>query len=216
MTSAHERRGAGLLAGNGAGLVREIALAGRVQAGLERLYQLEREVDVDAFVTPADEGEREALFLHEAEDGALEMALRLPRLAPAEAGGSDLDAICQIIEGVSHFVYVAERAARQRETTQLELELQAEVDKWVVLAASVPAFDESASRRLREELFERAAFVDDAGSERGERYRIASACARRFVARLERDFVVRARFGEMQRELRRFFHMGQGEKLRAA
>lgn len=210
------RPSSSLLAGNGVGLVREIALAGRVQAGLERLYQLEREADVDAFVTPAGDGEREALFLHEAEDGALEMALRLPRLAPSGTGTSDLDAICQIIEGVSHFVYVAERAARQRETTQLELELQAEVDKWVVLAASVPSFDEEASRRLREELFERVSFTDEAYTERGERYRIASSAARRFVTRLERDFVARARFGEMQRELRRFFHMGQGEKLRAA
>ena len=204
---------AALLAGNGAGLVREIALAGRVQAGLERLYHLDRAAAVDDFVVGADEGERETLFVREAEDGALEMLLRMPRLGE---GGGDLDAICQIIEGVSHFVYVAERAARQRETTQLELELQAEVDKWVVLAASVPDFDERASRRLREQLFEHASFVHDEESERGERYRVASLCARRFVARLERDFVARARFGDMQRELRRFFHLGQGEKLRAA
>lgn len=204
--------GSSLLAGNGAALVREIALAGRVQAALERLYHLDRSASVDDFVTAAEHGEREALFVREAEDGALEMALRLPRLAP----GGGLDTICQIIEGVSHFVYVAERAARQRGTTQLELELQAEVDKWVVLAASIPAFDERASQQLRAQLFEGAAFVHDEGTERGERYRVASRCARRFVARLERDFVARARFGEMQRELRRFFHMSQTDKLRAA
>lgn len=208
-----DRRASPLLAGNGAGLVREIALASRVQAALERLYHLDRAADVDGFVVHADEGEREALFLREAEDGALEMRLRLPRLAAASA---DLDGICQIIEGVSHFVYVAERASRQRETTQLELELQAEVDKYVVLAASIPEFDERASRRLREQLFDDVSYVHDDDSELGERYRVASQCARRFVSRIERDFVARARFGEMQRELRRFFHMGQGEKLRAA
>lgn len=200
------------LAGNGAGLVREIALASRVQAALERLYRLDRAADVDGFVVHAGEGERETLFVREAEDGALEMRLRLPRLGD----GGNLDGICQIIEGVSHFVYVAERAARQRETTQLELEVQAEVDKWVVLAASIPDFDERASQRLRERLFEETTFVHDLGSELGERYRVASRCARRFVARLEREFVSRARFGEMQGELRRFFHMGQGEKLRVA
>lgn len=200
------------LAGNGAGVVREIALASRVQSALERLYHLDRAADVDGFVALADDGERETLFLRESEDGALEMALRLPRLA--EDG--QLDVICQIIEGVSHFVYVAERAARNRETTQLELELQAEVDKYIVLAASMPGFDEHASRRLRGELFERASFVHDEASERGERYRVASRCARRFVARIERDYVARARFAEMHGELRRFFHMSQGEKLRAA
>jgi hypothetical protein len=200
------------LAGNGVGLVREIALAGRVQSALERLYHLDRAADVDGFVALAGDGERETLFLRESEDGELEMALRLPRLEEA----SSLDAICQIIEGVSHFVYVAERAARNRETTQLELELQAEVDKYVVLAASMPAFDEQASQRLREELFERVSFVHDEESEQGERYRVANRCARRFVTRIERDYVARARFGEMHGELRRFFHMGQGEKLRAA
>lgn len=202
-----------LLAGNGAGLVREIALAGRIQAGLERLYHLDRAAAVDDFVVGADAGERETLFVREAEDGALEMLLRVPRLGE---GGGDLDAICQIIEGVSHFVYVAERAARQRETTQLELELQAEVDKWVVLAASVPEFDARASQRLREQLYDRISFVHEEETERGERYRVATVAARRFVARLEREFVARARFGDMQRELRRFFHLGQGEKLRAA
>lgn len=199
------------LAGNGAGIVREIALASRVQSALERLYHLDRAADVDGFVALADEGERETLFLRESEDGALEMALRLPRLEDGK-----LDVICQIIEGVSHFVYVAERAARNRETTQLELELQAEVDKYIVLAASMPGFDEHASRRLRGELFDRASFVHEEGSERGERYRVASRCARRFVTRIERDYVARARFAEMHGELRRFFHMGQGEKLRAA
>lgn len=198
------------LAGNGAGLVREIALASRVQSGLERLYRLDRSADVDDFVTPAERGEREALFVREAEDGVLEMRLRLPLLA----GG--LDPVCQIIEGVSHFVYLADRAARKREATQLELELQAEVDKYVVLAASVEGFDEVASRQLRARLYDQVTFAHDADTELGERYRIANDYARRFTARLERDYVSRARYAELHAELRRFFHFGQGEKLRAA
>lgn len=199
------------LEGNGAGLVREIALASRIQSGLERLYRLDRAADVDDFVTHADEGERETLFVRESEDG-LEMSLRLPRLVD----GGGIDPLCQIIEGVSHFVYLADRASQDREATQLELELQAEVDKYVVLAASLPDFDETTSRRLRESLYEHVAFVHDEGSPLGERYRMANAVARRFVSRLEREYVTRARFGELQSELRRFFHLGQAEKLRAA
>jgi len=197
------------LEGNGAGLVREIALAGRVQAALERLYRLDRAAAVDDFVSAAEEGERETLFVREA-DGALEMCLRLPQLA----GG--LDPVCQIIEGVSHFVYLAHRAARGRETTQLELELQAEVDKYVVLAASVEDFDEIASRQLRERLYDAVSFAHGENTELGERYRIANDYARRFTARLEREYVSRARYEELHVELRRFFHLGQSEKLRAA
>jgi hypothetical protein len=199
------------LEGNGVGLVREIALAGRIQSGLERLYRLDRAADVDAFVMRAEDGERETLFVREAEDGVLELRLRLPAL---EDGA--FDPICQIIEGVSHFVYLADRAGRNREATQLELELQAEVDKYVVLAASLRDFDEIVSRKLRARLYDEVTFEHDADTELGERYRIANDYARRFTARLERDYVSRARFGELHRELRRFFHFGQGEKLRAA
>jgi hypothetical protein len=200
------------LEGNGALLVREIALANRIQRGLENLYRLDRSADVEAFVIHASEGEREALLVRETDDG-LELCLRLPRLDDAS---ERLDPICQIIEGVSHFVYLADRASRDRATTQLELELQAEVDKYVVLAASLENFDEATSRRLRERLYERVAFAHAEDTVEGERYRLANDRARRFTGRLERDFVSRSRYAELRAELRRFFHLSQNDKLRAA
>jgi hypothetical protein len=207
-------KGSARLAGNGVALVRERAVASRVQAALERMYGLERVADVVDFVADFGvQGEscaREALLLREAQDGTLELSLHLPVLEHE----AELDTLCQIIEGVSHFVYVAERARACREATQLELELQAEVDKWVVLAATMRAFDAHRSARLRARLYERVAFAHEAHTELGERYRIANDAANRFVRRLERDFVVPARFGAMRTELRRFFHVGQEEKLR--
>jgi hypothetical protein len=200
----------GLLAGNGVALLRERTLAATVQGGLERMYRLDRQADVGDFVRGAGEGEREALFLREAADGGLEVSLALPRLA----GEASLDALCQIIEGVSHFVYVVERARVQREATQLELELQAEVDKWVVLAAAMRGFDVARSAALRSGLYERVTYVEGAQTEAGERYRVANEAAHAFVRRLEREFVARARYEEMRGELRRFFHAGQGDKLR--
>lgn len=187
------------------------SLAATVQGALERVYHLDRVADVTDFVDDAAAGEREALLLREADDGALEVRLRLPALEGDEA---DLDALCQVIEGVSHFVYVVERARVNREATQLELELQAEVDKWVVLASALRAFDVARSAALRARLYEQVAFAHDEASELGERYRVANDAAHRFVRRLERDYVGHARYGEMRAELRRFFHVGQEEKLR--
>lgn len=198
-----------LLAGNGAGLIREIALASRIQRGLENLYRIDRSADVDDFVTHAGDGEREALLLRETE-GGLELSLRLPRLDGA------LDPVCQIIEGVSHFVYIANRAARAQETTQLELELQAEVDKYIVLAASIERFDAGKSRELRERLYDGVSFTHEPGTTLGDRYRVANDRARRFTGRLEREFIAPSRFRELRDELRRFFHLSQAEKLRAA
>ncbi len=196
------------LAGNGVELVRERALAKRVQCGLERVYRLDRVADVGDFLHGAGAGERETLLVRDAGDGDLEMTLRLPQLE----ADANLDALCQIIEGVSHFVYVVERARTLRETTQLELELQAEVDKWVVLGASMRAFNARRSAALRTQLYERVVFEHD--GELGERYRVANDAANRFVRRLERQYVDRERYSELRAELRRFFQVGQEEKLR--
>jgi len=199
------------LAGNGVGLIRERALAASIQGALERVYHLDRVADVGDFLKEAPEGQREALMLREADDGAMEVRLCLPPLQ-GEAG---LDALCQIIEGVSHFVYLVERVRLGRESTQLELELQAEVDKWVVLAGSLGGrFHVGVSEELRARLYERVAFRHDARTEEGERYRVANDVAHAFVRRMENRYVRDARFAEMRAELRRFFHVGQEGKLR--
>jgi hypothetical protein len=198
-------------------LARVRALAIRVQEALERLYRLDRVANVGDFVRSAASGEREALLLREGADGDLEVSVRLPAL-PERGEDATLDTLCQIIEGVSHFVYVVERARSGRAATQLELELQAEVDKWVVLGASMRSFDAQESARLRARLYEDFAFVHDPGTEAerelAERYRVANDAAHGFVRRLERQYVGPARFGELQAELWRFFHIGQEGKLR--
>jgi hypothetical protein len=217
------RSGARCLVGNGAELVRERALAARVQGALERVYQLERVADVGDYLRSAQAGEREELLLREADDGALEVTLRLPRLAPRETAVADattgaadrtLDGLCQIIEGVSHFVYVVERARMQRATTHLELEVQAEVDKWVVLADCMHGFNARRSAELRAQLYENVSFEHDGESELGERYRVANDTAHAFIRKIEGDYLEAARYGELRAELRRFFHVGQEEKLR--
>jgi hypothetical protein len=208
-----------LLAGNGAGLLRERALATAIQGGLERLYQLDRVADVLAFVAPGDEGEREALMVRMADDGAVEMSLRLPSLGPREEdlfGGPGLDPLCQIIEGVSHFVYLASRAREDRRTTQLELEVQAEVDKYVVLIAALGSPDEPKSAQLRKRLYDDVSFSSAEGTEVGDRYRIANQVAARFVRRLERTYLRAGRARELRGELRHFYRLGQEEKLRFA
>jgi hypothetical protein len=205
--SGHHR-----LAGNGVALVRERALAAGMQEALERVYRLERVVDVGDFVQGADDGERESVLLRESDDGALEMSVQLPRLQ----NDASLDGLCQIIEGVSHFVYLVERARSQRTATQLELEMQAEVDKWLLLAGAMRRFDVDRSARLRERLYERVTFAQDAASVTGERYRVANDVAHAFVRRLERRYVHGRQFVAMRSELRRFFHQGQEEKLRLA
>ncbi len=192
------------------GAAPNVKLACRVQSSIEGFYGIERIADVAHFVKPAGEGQREKLLVRAASDGAIEMMLHLPKTA------GDLDGVCQIIEGVSHFVYVATRASQDRTATALELEIQAEVDKWVVLAGEVESLDVQKSALLRERLYERVAYVHIEDSELGERYRVANRAALRFLRRLERTHVAERRFADLRRELNEFFRSGQEAKLRHA
>ncbi|MFZ5890109.1 MAG: hypothetical protein ACOY0T_03495 [Myxococcota bacterium] len=185
----------------------------RIQQRLERFYALELGLDVVDFVHELeDESRREALLIREAAD-AIEVALLLPkRVLEAGTSATDADSLMQALEGVSHFVYLSERVRTGLPTTKLELELQAEVDKFVLLALEGQPRDFHARHAICEKLFERVSFLHDAGSEDGERYRLANALAARFVRRLDPGAGVAA----LRERLRRFYRAGQAEKIHLA
>ncbi len=196
------------------------SLARRVQARLDALYGLETP-DVTSFVRPSAGG-REVLEVRESRRRGVEVALYLPEEAVgATPSATSLDVLCQVIEGVSHFVYLAERTRRNLPTTHLELELQAEVDKFVIVAESVEtkrpdgALAPHASSALRERLFGGVTFLHPEGSEPGERYRLANRLAARFVRTLDGQLGRKAE-ERAARTLRRFFDSGQREKIEMA
>jgi hypothetical protein len=191
----------------------------RIQERLCRTYGLLEVPDVGDFIRLIEEGEgREVLLLREEDDG-VEMALHLPR-APIEGQRpASFDELCQIIEGVSHFLYLAERARRELPVTQLELELQAEVDKYVLFVHGDPGerpFAPVRAARIRAMLFESVHYVHPAGTERGDRYRLANDLAARFAGRLDESFARRGRYDQMRRTLRHFYAVGQAEKITLA
>ncbi|MGZ3449949.1 MAG: hypothetical protein ACXVEF_10155 [Polyangiales bacterium] len=181
---------------------------------LERYYRASAEDPTPFVATHEDEEGREVLLLREG-DGELEMKLVLPkRIVEKSWETLSLDERCQVVEGASHFLMVCDRAKQARPTTHLELELQAEVDKWLILSRG-GRLDLEADRSLRDALFESGTFLHPANTVQGERYRLASSLAGRFVHRLSKRYVLGGRLREMRAELVRFFHMPQSEKLRA-
>jgi len=121
------------------------------------------------------------------------------------------------LEGVSHFLYVTWCAARDRQVSQLELETQAEVDKYV---ATLFLLGEQTAGRfpawLHEWLFERTAFDRNLGAEELDRYRAANGYAARYCRRLEERFLKRRRpaLESFMREIRCFYRLGTASKLR--
>src|ERR671935_993035 len=78
-------------------------------------------------------------------------------------------------EGVSHFVYLATRAEADRPVSLLELEVQAEVDKFALLVLHLWRRGlRRLSPALRRRLFERVRYHAHLGDEELERYRLAN------------------------------------------
>ena len=202
---------------------RRASILSRLQRGLEVLYRVETHLHVDAFViddeqrrrTGVARAPREQLLVRE-DAGELGLALFVDGAAIANLERNDpslrLDDanfadFCLALEGVSHFVYLALCAAGHRRVSALELELQAEVDKFVCcVLLQGPASD------LRRRLYADVRFLDDLDADERERYRTANAEAARYAETLERRFVREDRVTEMLGELRRFYRMGLDDK----
>ena len=119
------------------------------------------------------------------------------------------------LEGVSHFVCLAWNAARNKQVTQLELELQAEVDKFVTTALLVAAQgDGKVPPDLHHWLFELPSVDDSLDEERTTRYTRANRYAGRYCLELIRRYLRDGRNRSMMPELRRFYRFSQRRKIR--
>jgi len=182
-------------------------------------YGLDELPPIADFVSYRD-GVREKVLVRET-SGELELAVVLPAVdgsSGQDAGNTDesihFDDLCQVVEGVSHFVLIAERARCDLPVTQLELELQAEIDKFVLLGVDTKVpLARGELMALRAGLFDSVRFLHAAGTEQGERYRVANRTAAQLAARIDARYLKQARFAALQRELRRFYRAGQAAKL---
>ncbi len=202
---------------------------GRIQACIGEIYDVEvadiapflcGEAQARAVVGDAT-ARGEVLLVAEGADGVfVGLYVAQDALARLERDGvhAHLDAFSLAAEGVSHFVYLLFRAENEQPVTQLELELQAEVDKYAT--AMLEGWGVGAlrarSRELRHQLFAKAEFLDDEGTEAGDRYRVAHRSAARYVAHLEERYVAEGDRHGLVKELRRFYRLGAQDKLARA
>lgn len=200
----------------------------RLQRGLEEMYRVETGFAVGDFVideAARDEiaparAAREQLLIAE-DGGELSIALFVCPAALANLACRDpsrrldddnLGDFLLALEGVSHFVYAIVCAHGDRMVSALELELQAEVDKYVtcVLLGDADPVD---SPRWRRRLFDQFDYEPDLDADERDRYRVANENARRYAGSLERRFVDARRVPEMLAELRRFYRLSLAGKL---
>ncbi len=207
-----------------------------MQSLLGRLYDVDVRYDVADFlvtdrhalggVKPHNDSRvlDEELLLAETADGAgvslfLDAALlgRLERANPLGAlTEGNLADYCTALEGVSHFVYTAWRLERDASVSLLELETQAEVDKYAATVFLI-ANQQGGTfpKQVHARLFDRVTFDSRLEPEQYARYRTAHRSAAHYCRRLERRFVKRgeARVEALVRELRKFYRLGSAAKL---
>ena len=214
----------------------------RLQQLLSSLYDLPAHYDVlDFLVTDRNSiqvlggaSSDEQLFVAHAED-ELRLSLYLDaavleRLALADPwvklDESNLGDCLTAIEGVSHFVYLAWNAGFDKPVSLLELELQAEIDKYVASAWLLTQQEGGRfPRELHHVLFKRTRVATELVGEKAAMYRAASRYAARYCERVAQ----RLRYGtrsiarsrqhgdqdgiEIWPELRRFYRFGVMRKL---
>jgi len=196
---------------------------GEVQRWLEAVYRVGAP-DVEDFVVddaqldavrpaaaarPADEwvlvregpdGVDLAVWVDARHQAALAAAGSLP--AAVEAC---FPAVCAAVEGVSHFLLLVERARRAEPVSLLELEAQAEVDKFICARLHHP----DRGREWHARLFRDARLHDGLSEDEAWRYREAGRLAAGLCARLDRHRHAAA----ILDEVRAFWRSSGGARL---
>jgi hypothetical protein len=206
-------------------------LLAKLQTLLQELYALDVSYGVDDFlITDAgfartlDAGGRdvdEKLLIAES-DGEAEVALYLARellerLAERDPltslDGDNLADFWAVLEGVSHFTYYAWNAQREKSVTLFELELQAEVDKFVTTGMLLKRQSGREPHELHRWLFDRPKLDEDLKGAERERYVRANRYAGKYCRWLAAARPHGAGAEALRRELRRFYRLPQSSKL---
>jgi hypothetical protein len=208
-----------------------------LQRTIQQLHDVELELDVEHYIVDDDvrreipgavEGLPEQLFVRDEGEDGMEIALYI---APQIIGhlqqddphrrlhGGNLEDYCIALEGVSHFVFLAWRANMNWPVSALEMEIQAEVDKfiaaWLLLDAQGQGRKQTAKPLMRQ-LFSSYALRDGLSSEEEERYHTATRVASQYVKTLVRRFSGDETEERIRRDARDFYRRGLPEKMRAA
>lgn len=207
----------------------------RLQNGLQHIYELDIAQNIDDYVITSealvqrlDTGRfnrvaREKLLVYEDADG-LNLSLYLDQKVlshfdmhnPFERlDDRNVQEFCLVLEGISHFIYLVWNASFDRPVTLLEMELQAEVDKFIILMGCLEQQSETPARRqLMRLLFESNSYHADLSHEELKRYRDATFYARKYCQQLEEQYFGRGDRGGLLAELRRFYRLTRWEKMR--
>ena len=131
----------------------------------------------------------------------------------ASGAVAGLGPFCQLAEGVSHFLYLSRSAELDRPVSLLELEVQAEVDKFALLLLRAWSEGRGAwAASLHSRLFDETALRPGLSAAETHRYGEANRLARAFCARLLPLCAAR-RLEQLLQTLRYAYRLGASAKF---
>lgn len=122
---------------------------------------------------------------------------------------------CLILEGVSHFLYIVWNASHQRQVTLFEMELQAEIDKFILLQSFIDYEPEkNDAAQIGNWLFESHTFDEMLSEVELTRYEQANYYAGKYCLGLQQQFQLTEKNKDLLNELRRFYRFSRENKVR--
>lgn len=199
----------------------------QLQNQLQEIYEIETSHKVSNFITSnqtlkqcmihSGVENHESVFVLE-EDGYVNISVFLDQIIVDSLNDTtteiDINHACQALEGISHFLYFIYNAEYNRQVTLMELELQAEVDKFIILLQNRLSNDiHDNVSGLHRSLFSDIQFRDSLNTIERQRYEDANFYAGKFCRDLIKRHNLKPQCQSMNLELRRFYRLPLQQKL---
>lgn len=204
-----------------------------LQYSLQELYEIETQHRISDFITSNPKlksallashcSSHETVFVH-CENDAMDIAvffddevveqLKIDS-SPGSLLSSNINNYCYVMEGISHFLYLVYNGSYDRAVTLMELELQAEVDKFIMLQALISDKNNSSEKwRLHNSVFSEISLRPGLDQSEVQRYKDANFFAGKYCRILLKDYLGKRPLSELKRQLRRFYRLTLQDKLR--
>lgn len=207
----------------------------KIDLALKSLYNLDCEFRAEDFLLkrPAAQkavgsaGLQGALYVQSGEPCDLTLGIYLsaavgenltkfPRGRSAFWSREKLSAFAVATEEISHFHYLLHHAATGRQVSQLELELQGDIDKFLLAFFANAGGDEAGNvifETLFERLFSQFRLSELLTGEEKDRYTEANRLAKRFILKFADQLSDPASSENVLKALRRFYRLNASEKM---
>lgn len=195
-------------------------LLNEIQRRLERLYSIQEFPPIEHFLIGTDEFKERYPHLRPAPQvllqerkGELCLAVHLgdDQVQKIHEGGwsnMHLQDFASSIEEISHFVYLAFSASEEKEISLLDIEVQAEIDKYLM---AMEYFPEEAG--LFSRLFESIGYADGLKHDERERYEEANRLGAKLAKWIEKNHEEGRLSIDTLRFLRSFYRMASPKRL---